>query len=128
MQTSSVDKKETKPFWRYINGIKKYNTRIAPIKSEGKLFSDSKDKAELINKQFQSVFTQGDKSAIPQCTGKRLPDISPLNIDIPGVEKLLKNLQIGKSSGQCPWHVFVANYLSTSYASTSYFMPKNTPS
>ena len=53
----------------------------------------------MINKQFQSVFTQEDKSTIPECSGKRLPDISDLNITIPGVTKLLKDLQVGKSSG-----------------------------
>ena len=38
-------------------------------------------------------------SQIPQYTDKRLPDIPNLEISNDGVEKLIKNLKMGKSSG-----------------------------
>jgi hypothetical protein len=41
---------------------KKDNIGVAPIKDKGQLYSDSQTKAELLSKQFKSVFTQENSS------------------------------------------------------------------
>ena len=60
---------------------------VAPIKSNGKLYSENKNKAQLLINQFQSLFTQKNTSHIPQCTDKRPPVIPNLEISTDGVEK-----------------------------------------
>jgi hypothetical protein len=93
MLQDSLTQKDSKPFWRYIKSKRQDNTGIAPIKARGKLHSENKEKAELLNKQFQSVFTHEDTSSIPQCTDKSLSDITNLRITTEGVEKILKKSQ-----------------------------------
>ena len=46
-----------KKFWRYVKTIRKDTHGIAPLKVKGSLVYHSKDQAEILNKQFQSVFT-----------------------------------------------------------------------
>ena len=73
---------------------------IAPLLKNGLLVSDSKVKAEILNAQFEAVFTQdGD---IPD---NLLPSSSPyptapeVNITENGVRKLLLKLNIHKACG-----------------------------
>ena len=47
----------SKPFWRYIKSKRQDNIGIAPLKQKGSLFSDRKDKAQILVDQFRSVFT-----------------------------------------------------------------------
>jgi hypothetical protein len=54
----SLESGNRKPFWKYIEAKKKDNIGVAPIKGNGKLYSDSQTKAELLNRHFKSVFTQ----------------------------------------------------------------------
>jgi hypothetical protein len=95
----SIDTKNSKPFWRYIKGKKQDNVGVAPIKHKGKLYSGAKDKAEMLNDQFKSVFTKDKDSQIPNMRDRKLPTIPDLEITIPGVEKLLKGLNVNKASG-----------------------------
>ena len=46
-----------KPFWKYIKARQNDNIGVAAIKNNGILYHDSKTKAELLNHQFKSVFT-----------------------------------------------------------------------
>ena len=48
----------SKPFWRYIKSKRQDNIGTAPLKFNGTLRSDSKSKADILLKQFQSVFTK----------------------------------------------------------------------
>ena len=63
----SLKENNTKPFWKHIKNLRQDNVRVAPVKHKGKLYSDSKTKAELLNHQFQSVFTQ-------ETSKEKLPD------------------------------------------------------
>ena len=58
--TESLTSHNSKLFWQYIKATKQDNIGVAPIKG-----AERKAKAELINKQFQSVFS---KKVV--CTGK----------------------------------------------------------
>jgi hypothetical protein len=73
---------------------------VAPIKDKGQLYSDSQAKAELLNWQFKSVFTQENTDEpLPKITGKEYTKINRLDITIAGVQKLLANLNTNKASG-----------------------------
>ena len=54
----SLESCNRSPFCKYIKGKRKDNIGVAPIKDKGQLYSDSQTKAELLNKQIKSVFTQ----------------------------------------------------------------------
>lgn len=62
-ENTSIDSETTKPralnkkFWGYIKSKKTESTGISPLKERGKLVTDPKEKAELLNKQFESAFS-----------------------------------------------------------------------
>ena len=46
-----------KSFWTYIKHRRTDNVGVSSLKNDGKLFSNPIDKANFLNKQFQSVFS-----------------------------------------------------------------------
>jgi hypothetical protein len=72
---------------------------VAPLKENGILHSNSRDKAEILNRQFDSVFTNEDTDNIPTLPGEKTPLISDLTIQVPGVQKLLSQLNANKAAG-----------------------------
>ncbi len=99
MLTSCLEDGNSKPFWKYIKAKKQDSIGVAPLKSDGKLHSSSEKKAEIMNAQFQSVFTREDTSALPELPESNHPNIGDLDITPAGIIKLLKNLQTNKASG-----------------------------
>ena len=95
----SLDSGDSKPFWKYIKSQRQDSVGVSPLKSGGRLFSDSLDKAEILNTQFISVFTKEDSSFIPKLFGPNYPTIDPLIINQNGVEKLLSGLNPSKAAG-----------------------------
>ena len=90
----------TKPMWQFIKSQNKENIGVASLqKEDGNLTKNSKEKAEILNKQFQSVFTKDDNTSNPEMLGPSYPSIDELVIDINGVEKLLSNLKVNKAAG-----------------------------
>ena len=69
-------------------------TGVSPLKdSDGKTYSDRETKANILNKQFSSVFnTNEDKSTIPDKRSSPHPTMRPIEITENGVFKLLSNL------------------------------------
>ena len=55
---TSLEEKNTKPFYRYIKAQKNDNFGVSSLKFNGLMYSDSLSKSEILNKQFQSVFTK----------------------------------------------------------------------
>ena len=47
-----------KPFWRYIKAKKQDNIGVSPLKRKGNLFSEGKEKAQILVEQFYSVFSK----------------------------------------------------------------------
>ena len=75
------------------------NNGVAPIKAEGKLHSDPTQKANLLNRQFQSVFVKEDhKIPVPKLGDTTAPTIGDLKITPKGVEKQLSTPNINKAS------------------------------
>jgi hypothetical protein len=63
----STDLKENpKRFWAAIKSKKQESTGVAPLKNkEGFIHSDTTSKAEILNEQFQSVYTKENTSTMP---------------------------------------------------------------
>ena len=98
--SKSMEDGNNKSFWKYIKSKRTDNVGVSGLKSNGKLYQDSQSKAEILNNQFKSVFTKEDpKERNPELSEPCYPEITELNITIPGVEKLLKALNVNKASG-----------------------------
>ena len=94
-----LDNNNSKPFWRYIKAKRQDNIGVAPLKWKGNLYSESKDKAQISVEQFYSVFTKlGTRTLVklPKCFKFDMPS---LVITSPGIEKLLKKINVSKSIG-----------------------------
>jgi len=66
---------------------------VLPLsKTVGELFSGSKDKAEILNRQFSSVFTA-------DYPGSSVPIIDNLSISAAGVQKLVSKINPSKATG-----------------------------
>src|SRR5207245_11047564 len=52
-ESSSTNKK----FWSFIKNRRKDSVGVAPLKYLGQVFNEAADKANILNKQFQSVFS-----------------------------------------------------------------------
>ena len=78
---------------------KQDNIGVAPLKRSGGLY-ESKEKAEILNNQFKSVFTKPkpniSTTVLPQRAGSTIQN---LKITVEGVEKLLKNTNPSKAMG-----------------------------
>jgi hypothetical protein len=91
--------KNTKPFWRYIKAKKQDSVGVAPLKYQGQLHSEDRMKADILNKQFCSVFTQEGKQEYPTVPGDPAPSIANIVVETSGVQKLLMGLKVSKASG-----------------------------
>ncbi len=69
------------------------------MKKDGILHTSGKDHAEILNGQFESVFTVDDGSPAPELNGEGYPCISPCVIMEEGIHKLLAGLNVNKASG-----------------------------
>jgi hypothetical protein len=94
-----LENNDVKPFWKFIKSQRQDNVGVAPIKDGGKLHTSNREKAELLNKQFKSVFTKDDSNAQSRLIGPAYPPIKQLEIRSEGIFKLLRNLNVSKASG-----------------------------
>ena len=53
-----MSKNNSKPSWKYVRLRKQDNIGVAPLKKQGQLANDSKEKAQILLDQFTSVFLQ----------------------------------------------------------------------
>ena len=81
-----------KNFWSYIKATKKDRVSTHPIKNNGILISDSKCKSEILNRQYQSVFSEEDSSTMPTPTEPPSPTMPEIVVTQDGVKKLLLDL------------------------------------
>ena len=64
------------------------------------MHEDPKDKADILNRQYESVFTKEDTSApIPKPSGTPYPSMTDINIEEVGVRKLLHKVNPNKACG-----------------------------
>ena len=96
----------SKRFNTYLKNNKTYKNGIASLRDEGDFHSNPRDKAQILNKQFQSGFHPriGPNSACPSSkhTPKSIPWYSRntvLQVNEPGILDLLHNLKPHKAAG-----------------------------
>ena len=105
-----------KKLFSYIKSIRTENVGVAPLKKDGKLHTTTKEKANILNNQFQSVFTSEPPGSIPDKGPSPHPDIQSLNITTPGIVKLLTNINPHKASGPDNIHGRILKELSEQIA------------
>ena len=94
----------SKQLYSFVKHKKSDNQGIAPLKSEGQTDTDPRDKAQILNKQFQSVFSKPKPCNNEQLCQPNVHNIGNytmpnVDVDLAGVEKLLANLNPHKAQG-----------------------------
>ena len=104
----------SKKLFSSLKNAKQDTQGIAPLLENDKLITDTVGQANILNRQFQSVFTPMNPLKLCQlCEMKistfikhftkpkfpKMPEISISVISVGGVQKLLYNLEIGKACG-----------------------------
>ena len=88
-----------KKLYSFIKGKKSDGGGVNPLRENNILRSTPREKAEILNRQFCSVFTEEDLSNVPSM-GPPLDQEAPnIIVSVPGVENLLKNLNPHKATG-----------------------------
>ena len=96
----SLEEGNNKSFWKYVKAKRNDNIGVAALKDNGTLHHDSKTKANLLNRQFKSVFTKSDENdSLPTVKNCNYPSIENITINVKGVENLLSSLKVNKASG-----------------------------
>ena len=88
-----------KNLWRYLKSQKQDHVGVAPLKSDDKLVTDAAGKADILNRQFSSVFTQEQISTMPDKGASPYPNLPKITITRNGVEALLQKVKPKKTSG-----------------------------
>ena len=95
----------TKKFWTYIQHRKKDNSTIPGLKFKGCLFTDPTQKADILNRQFQSVFSEHMKISEQEFRAEQIMKTKPsqaandIYIENGGIQKLLEQLNPHKAAG-----------------------------
>ena len=95
----SEDHDNPKVFWQYIKSRKKDNFGVSPLRKDGLTYNSSKQKADILNDQFSSVFTKEDLSNPPKLPKRHIPSLSQIKVTVRGVFKLLQGLKPHKAAG-----------------------------
>ena len=96
---AGLDEGNPKPFSRYIFSQRNGRGGVAALKEDGKLHTGGQKKAEILNKQFISVFSVDEPGSDTVLSGPSYPPIDMLLISVQGVEKLLTGINPNKAAG-----------------------------
>ena len=88
-----------KKFWSFVKSLKKDAFGITSLRENGILKTDTKDKADICNRQFQSAFTREDDSDPPPKGASPFSSMGEITVDPKGVAKLLDGLNVHKAPG-----------------------------
>ena len=77
-----------KTFWSYLKHKRVYNCGIGTLREGDRLITDSTEKAEVLNRQFNSVFTPPTIDATPVQSVSDMPDFT---VSTEGVHSQLPN-------------------------------------
>ena len=90
---------ESKKFYSYIKQKRTETMGVPVLFSNDRYHVTDVDKAEALNKQFQSVFVHEASNDIPDLGPSQYPNIGTLTFTRNGVAKLLQGLKPNKASG-----------------------------
>ena len=86
-------------FWKFIKASKRDRTGTSPLRENELLISGAKDKADILNIQYTSVFSREDTSVIPPPVEAPHPPMDEIAIDRLGIVKLLTQLKYHNACG-----------------------------
>ena len=89
---------KAKKFWSFVKSLKKDAFGINSLRENGILKTDTLDKANICNRQFESAFTRESDTEIPSKGTSPFTPMGEITVDPKGVLKLLNNLNIHKAS------------------------------
>ena len=92
-------KDEPKLFHNYIKSKIKVKDKIQCLTDQGKTYSDEKEICELLNKKFQSVFTQEKCFESDDNISSEVEVIENIETSMKEIEEELNSLDKSKSSG-----------------------------
>ncbi len=97
---STICLESQKQFYSFIKKLKNESVGIQSLRGEnGMLTSTSKEKAEILNRQFESDFTNEDPlPKVKDVINHTYPSLPNFEVT-PGVAKLLNDLQRNKACG-----------------------------
>ena len=86
-------------FWHFIKRKRKDTSSVAPMRKDGVLLSDPQGKANILNKQYSSIFTPEKEETIPTSPPARGSVMPHIIVNPEGVKKLLASLKPNKAAG-----------------------------
>ena len=90
---------KAKKFWLFVKSLKKDAFGITSLRENGILKTDTVEKANICNKQFQSAFTRETDYEIPSKGTSPFTAMGEITVDPKGVLKLLNGLKVHKAPG-----------------------------
>ena len=118
--TESENNSHNEKLWNFIKHRKTDSVDIAPLKENCVLNDSHKEKAEILNAQFSSVFTEDSPTDFSDHTrwrnNKQYPNIDDIEIFTEVIEKLLHDLNPHKSMGPDNLHPKVLKHLASTIA------------
>ena len=97
-----TNRNSMKRFWTVIKHKKSDGNTIPPLKSNGVLHSQSEEKANILNNQFQKAFSEKTEITNQEIRtrSENFPTMSDIVFKENGMTKLLANLNPHKAAGQ----------------------------
>ena len=117
---TETDSQSNKKLWTFIKHKKTDSINIAPLKVNDTVKDTPREKAEALNKQFSSVFTEDNPldfhNLTPWQRDLQYPTIADIEIREDGVYKLLNSLNVHKAMGPDQLHPRVLKQLASTLA------------
>jgi len=100
VEEDTTDFSGMKRFWSFIKHSRRDSVGVGSLKKDGTTISHPRDKANILNMQFQSVFTRDnpDVQVIPMMSSP-FATIDDIQIIRAGIKRMLNQLKIHKALG-----------------------------
>ena len=93
------DGENKKKLYSFVKNKKCDSSGVASLKKDGNTVGEARGKAEVLNSQFSSVFTEEGDSPIPNLGTRSTPDAPNIQVGRNCVMKLLRGLKPHKAKG-----------------------------
>jgi len=94
----------------------KDNARIHPLRSNNQLITDAQEKADTLNNQFYSIFTDEDALDILECNDNKVSSNLPLITSVTSIEHRLNLLNTQRDSGPDYVPAYIPHHCATEIA------------
>ena len=93
------DNTTNKKLYSFIKSKRMESSSIPPLFDNNIFRSRLQEKAEILNWQFSSIFTQENLTSVPDLGASLHPAAPDITIGVAGIRTLLEKLHMHKSSG-----------------------------